>query len=119
MLLDDRKFKIAAPDQRLGRPEWSYEDRCGERYNILIPAKLRFTGQSAFTVEVVDLSMSGFGCEALTSMGAGVRCWLTLPGLGSLEAETVRNDGRILGCAFVNLLDERLLNGFQANYRAD
>ncbi len=92
------------------------EDRCAERHKVAIPARLRFSCASSFTVEVRDLSLAGFGCDALLTMHPGTRCWLTLPGLGALEAETVRNDDRGLGCAFSSLMSPAVVDRFVAKY---
>ncbi len=85
------------------------EDRSAPRIKLSIPATLRPSGDKGFQVNVIDLSLSGFACKALTSMHPGTRCWLTLPGLSALQAEIVRNDDNIVGCAFANLLSPAVL----------
>ena len=86
------------------------EDRCAPRIKIRIPAMLRQSGNTGFTVVVTDLSIAGFQCEALTGMPPGSRCWLALPGLSPIQAELVWNHGRAVGCAFSNILNEAVLD---------
>ncbi len=94
------------------------EDRCAPRHRLAIPAKLRFSCSNSFAVEVTDMSLAGFACDALLEIGSGTRCWLTLPGLGALEAEVVRTGTRGLGCSFVNLIGLPVLDRFIAKYPA-
>lgn len=98
--------------------EASEEDRCAPRHRLAIPAKLRFSCSNSFAIVVTDMSLAGFACDALLEIGSGTRCWLTLPGLGALEAEVVRTGQYGLGCAFVNLLSLPVLDSFIAKYPA-
>ena len=93
------------------------EDRCSPRHRLKIPAKLRFSCSNSFEVEVTDMSLAGFACDALLQVHPGTRCWLTLPGLAALEAEVVRHDNQGLGCAFVNLLNLAVLNQYAERYK--
>ncbi len=92
------------------------EDRSGPRQAVRIPATLRRSGDRPFNIRVKDISVSGFSCEAVSSMRAGALCWLNLPGLSGLQAEVVRNDGAIIGCAFANLLNQAVLDRILARY---
>jgi hypothetical protein len=65
------------------------EDRCAPRTRISIPASLRASGGKGFQTVVHDLSLSGFSAMSITRLHPGTICWLTLPGLGSLQAEVV------------------------------
>jgi len=93
-----------------------HENRCAPRYRLSIPAKMRFSCSSSFPVEVTDMSLAGFACDALTASPAGTLCWLTLPGLGALEAEVVRHDNDGIGCAFKNLLNLAVFNHYVRKY---
>jgi PilZ domain len=93
------------------------EDRCAPRVKIRIPALLRQSGNTGFAVVVTDLSTAGFQCEALTGMPAGARCWLALPGLSPIESQLVWNNGRNVGCAFVNLLNDSVLQSILNRFR--
>jgi hypothetical protein len=81
------------------------EDRCGARVPMRLPAKLRASGSPGFEVTVYDLSISGFCCDAVTGMRPAALCWVTLPGLSSLQAKVIWNDGSRVGCAFDMLLN--------------
>jgi len=93
------------------------EDRSAPRIILSLPAKLRASNSSGINVLIKDLSLSGFACEAVTSMPSGARCWLTIPGLSSMQAEVIWNDGRTVGCAFQNLLNEAVLDSLIARYK--
>lgn len=93
------------------------EDRCGDRIRLDIPAQLRPSGMHAFPTKVCDISISGFCCEAVTGMRPGERCWLTLPGLASQQAEIVWNNGHLVGCAFAQLLSPPVLSRLIARFR--
>jgi hypothetical protein len=88
----------------------SLEDRSAQRYKFEIAARLRPTGVTSFRVIVNNLSLSGFACEAVSGIPLGGRCWLSLPGLAPLQAEVIRNDGQVVGCAFTNLLSQIVLD---------
>ena len=88
----------------------SQEDRSAPRQKLRIDAGLRASGEHPFRVAVTDLSLSGFGCEAVSSLRPGAICWLTLPGMSGLQAEVVWNDGTQVGCAFSNLLARPVLD---------
>ncbi|GAA4643631.1 hypothetical protein GCM10023115_15910 [Pontixanthobacter gangjinensis] len=80
------------------------EDRCSPRTKLTIPAQLRASGGRAFQTVVQDLSISGFSASAISRMHPGQLCWITLPGLESLQAEVVWWDNSVVGCAFMELL---------------
>ena len=52
-------------------------------------------------------------------MHAGSLCWLTLPGLESLQAEVVWWQDNIVGCAFANLLSPIVHDNILARFRGD
>lgn len=80
------------------------EDRCAPRTQLKLPAQLRASGGRAFNTVVHDLSISGFSAAAINRMHEGQLCWLTLPGLESLQAQVVWWEGCLVGCAFNELL---------------
>ncbi len=80
------------------------EDRCSPRTKLTIPASLRASGGRGFQSVVHDLSISGFSAASINRMHEGQVCWLTLPGLESLQAQVVWWDNCIVGCAFTELL---------------
>ncbi len=103
------------------RPPFEYvyaaeEDRCAVRYPVAIPARLRFSCAQSFDVVLSDISLAGFNCDALMQADPGTRCWITMQGLGSLEAEVIRYDNRGLGCAFSILLNPAVLDRLLAEF---
>lgn len=80
------------------------EDRSAPRTRVSIPATLRVSGGRGFQTVVHDLSMSGFSAAAISRIHPGSICWLTLPGIESLQAEVVWWDNSLTGCAFEKLL---------------
>lgn len=94
------------------------EDRCSPRTKLTIPGQLRASGGRAFQTVVHDLSISGFSAAAINRMHQGQLCWLTLPGLESLQAEVVWWDNCIVGCAFQELLSPIVHDNILARYTA-
>lgn len=92
------------------------EDRCSPRTKLSIPAQLRASGGRPFRTVVHDLSISGFSAAAINRMHLGQLCWLTLPGLESLQAEVVWWDNCIAGCAFAELLSPIVHDNILARY---
>ena len=88
----------------------SQEDRCGARVPMRLPARLRASGSPGFEVTIYDLSISGFSCDAVTGMRPSALCWVTLPGLSSLQAKVIWNDSSRVGCAFECLLNQAVLD---------
>lgn len=93
------------------------EDRCAPRAKLAIPATLRGSGGRGFQTVVNDLSISGFCASAVNRIHPSTVCWLTLPGLESLQSEVIWWDNSLIGCAFDNLLSpivhDNLLARFQ------
>lgn len=106
------------------RPPFHYvyaaeEDRCAVRYPVAIPSRLRFSCSQSFDVILSDISLAGFNCDALMQVEPGTRCWITMQGLGSLEAEVIRHDNRGLGCAFSVLLNPAVLDRLIAEFSTE
>ena len=94
------------------------EDRCAPRTKLTIPAQLRASGGRAFQTVVHDLSISGFSTAALNRMHEGQLCWLTLPGLESLQAQVVWWENCLVGCAFSELLSPIVHDSIIARFGA-
>ena len=92
------------------------EDRCAPRTKLTIPAQLRASGGRPFRTVVHDLSISGFSAAAINRMHLGQLCWLTLPGLESLQAEVVWWDNCIDRCALAELLSPNVHDNILARY---
>jgi len=95
------------------------EDRSAQRQRINIPATLRPSGGQSFKTVVLDLSLGGFCANAVQRIPTGNRCWLTLPGMESLQADVVWWDAGRVGCAFANLLSPMAHDNVLARYRGD
>ena len=95
------------------------EDRSAPRTKITIPAQFRASGGRGFQTVVHDLSLSGFSATAINRMHPGTVCWLTLPGLESLQAEVIWWEGNLVGCAFASLLSPIVHDNILARYRGD
>jgi hypothetical protein len=92
------------------------EDRSGPRTKLMIPCQLRASGGRAFQSVVNDLSISGFSAGAINRMHAGQMCWITLPGLESLQAEVIWWDNSQVGCAFSELLSPIVHDNIVSRY---
>lgn len=93
------------------------EDRSGPRTRLRIPGQLRASGGRAFQTVVNDLSISGFSASAINRMHPGQICWITLPGLKSLQAEVIWWDSSQVGCAFAELLNPIIHDSIVAKYQ--
>ncbi len=80
------------------------EDRSAPRTRIAIPAQLRASGGRSFHTVVQDLSLSGFCANSVSRLHPGTVCWLTLPGLGSLQGQVIWWENSLTGCAFDQML---------------
>ena len=92
------------------------EDRSAPRAKLAIPGQLRSSGGRAFQTVVHDLSVSGFSAAALNRMHEGQLCWLTMPGLESLQAQVVWWENCMVGCAFSELLSPIVHDNILARY---
>ncbi|VWX61331.1 PilZ domain-containing protein [Sphingorhabdus sp. 109] len=88
-------------------------------YQVAIKARMRFSCSRSFPVEITSISLAGFTSDALQPAHPGTLCWLTLPGLGALEAEVVRSSNQGISCAFKNVLNPAVLNHYMTKYQAD
>jgi hypothetical protein len=86
------------------------EARRTERYDLTFQANLREPGATRFTIQVKDLSVTGFRCETSFNLKPGKMVWLTIPGLGPLEAEVMWKDGFRFGCSFAAPLHTAVLD---------
>jgi PilZ domain len=95
------------------------EDRSSPRTKLSIPALLRPSGSKGFQTVVHDLSLSGFSAVAVNRMHLGTLCWLTLPGLGSQQAEVIWWDSGLVGCAFHQLLSPIVYDNLLARWAGE
>ena len=95
------------------------EDRCAPRTKISIPASLRASGTKGFQTVVHDLSLSGFSAMAVNRLHPGTICWLSLPGLESMQAKVVWWENSLVGCAFETLLSPIILDNIITRWQPD
>ncbi len=86
------------------------EDRCAPRTKIAIPSQMRVSGSPAFKTVVHDLSIAGFSASSIGRLQPDQICWLTLPGLQSIQARVVWWDRSIAGGAFDAMIDQSVLD---------
>jgi PilZ domain len=86
------------------------EARRTARYDLVFQASLREAGSSRFKIAVCDLSVTGFRCETSFNLKVGKTVWLTIPGLGPLEAVVKWKDRLQFGCSFAAPLHPAVLD---------
>ncbi len=80
------------------------EARRAERLDVIIKASLREHSTTKFEVKVIDLSTTGFRCETSFTLHPDTRVWLTIPGLGALEAIVAWRERYLYGFMFAQPL---------------
>ena len=83
--------------------------RRAERAEVTVGAGLRQRGASGVTIQLLDLSVSGFRAATHLELEPGIDVWLRLPGLESLHARVVWQRGHLLGGEFVRPLHPAVL----------
>jgi hypothetical protein len=89
--------------------EPDHDGRRAERTEVVLGAGLRQRGAHAITIQVMDLSVSGFRAATHLELMPGSDVWLKLPGLESLHARVVWMQGHLMGCEFVRPLHPAVL----------
>ncbi len=90
------------PHQFLAAQE--QEARRAARKPVSIRAQLRPPGSDRLTVDVTDLSETGFQVETVYRFKVGSTVWLAIPSLAALEAVVAWNRDRHYGCRFLRPL---------------
>jgi PilZ domain len=85
------------------------DGRRAARRDVVLGAGLRQRGAHAVTVQIVDLSTTGFRAATHLEMLPGADVWLKLPGLESLHARVVWMRGHLMGCEFIRPLHPAVL----------
>lgn len=86
-----------------------FDGRRAERQDVVLGAGLRQRGAHAVTIQVVDLSITGFRAATHLQLMEGSDVWLKLPGLESLHGRVVWMRGHLMGCEFVRPLHPAVL----------
>ena len=85
------------------------DGRKAERADVSVGAALRQRGASAVTVQILDLSITGFRATTHLELMPGTDIWLKLPGLESLHSRVVWMRGHLLGSEFMRPLHPAVL----------
>jgi hypothetical protein len=65
---------------------------------------MRPAGASRIQTVIRNLSLSGFSATAINRIPVRTTCWLTLPGLDTLQSHVVWWEQGLVGCGFERLL---------------
>lgn len=95
------------------------EDRCAPRSRIAMPANFRPSGGRSYATTVHDLSLGGYCCSSMNRLAPGTICWITLPGLESLQSEVVWWDNNLIGCAFTKLLSPIIYDNILSRWQPE
>jgi hypothetical protein len=90
-------------------PAQTSKPRTAERVEVSFGAALRQRGASGVSVQVADLSVSGFRVASHLELQPGTDVWLRLPGLEPCHARAVWSRGHHIGCEFVRPLHPAVL----------
>jgi len=94
------------------------DNRYSTRLDVKLNAALREMGSaSKFTIDIIDLSLTGFRCETAFRLQEGQAVSVTIPGLAALEARVAWVDGFRYGCAFENALHVAVFDHLVARFR--
>ena len=85
------------------------KDRKSERVPLELDAGLRQRGGSGVSIQIVDLSVSGFRASTHLNLQPGADVWLRLPGLEPCQAKVAWAKGQYVGCAFERPLHPAVL----------
>ena len=83
--------------------------RKAERMPLQAIASLRRSGYNKVSVNLLDLSTSGFKIETFGGITVGAPVWVTLPGLAAIEAKVVWSRWDQVGCEFATPLHPAIL----------
>ena len=86
------------------------DQRIAPRREVCLGAGLRQRGNHRVTVNLLDLSTSGFRIESYLDLRVGSEVWLTLPGLASTRACVAWVGNIYTGCRFLDPLHPAVLD---------
>jgi hypothetical protein len=85
------------------------DGRRAERKEVLLGAGLRQRGAHSVTVQVIDLSVTGFRAATHLQLFEGQDIWVKLPGLESIHSRVVWMKGHMIGAEFARPLHPAVL----------
>jgi hypothetical protein len=86
-----------------------FDGRVAARKEVILGAGLRQRGAHAITVQVVDLSVTGFRAATHLELEPGSDVWVKMPGIESLHSQVKWVRGHWIGCQFVRPLHPAVL----------
>ena len=92
------------------------ERRQSDRIVIAMPATLRVSGGRRVTVDLRDISVTGFSCEYASSLSVGERLWLKFADYEALEVEVTRREGFYYGFCFTRPLHQAMIDHVVKRY---
>ena len=99
----EAEISTAAPVPAPAKP------RLAERVEVSFGAALRQRGASGVSVQIADLSTTGFRVATHLELEPGTDVWLRLPGLEPCHARAVWSRGHYVGCEFLRPLHPAVL----------
>lgn len=95
------------------------DNRYATRVNLRFTAVLREVGSAfKFSVDIIDLSSTGFRCETASRVEVGQHVSVTIPGLSPLEGVVAWVDGPRFGCKFERPLYAAVFDHIAARFKA-
>ncbi len=76
------------------------DGRRAERLTVNMQATLRESGSVKYTIDLLDLSVTGFRFKTSYNLHIGTQVWLNLPKLEGRRSTVMWRDGYIYGCAY-------------------
>lgn len=86
------------------------KQRLAERRHVQIGVKVRRPGETWFTSDIADLSISGFRLQSFMKLNVGSELWIMLPGFEGRRARVLWTRGHEAGCTFERPLHEAILD---------
>lgn len=84
------EFEPASPEAR----------RVAKRAPVSLDSRISKGGLARALCKVVDVSTHGAQLQTFSALKRGMRIWLTLPKLGTVEANVTWADDFVAGCRF-------------------
>lgn len=92
------------------------DKRAAERRGVGIRAQLREMGGGRLSVDVQDLSTTGFRVDSIYRIGVGMTVFLTIPSISPLEAVIVWTHKTGYGCRFAHPLHPAVFDMISSRY---
>lgn len=90
--------------------EYERKGRAAERRHVQISVKVRRPGETWFTSQITDVSVTGFRLQSFMKLTVGGDLWVMLPGFEGRRARVLWTRGPDSGCAFERSLHPAILD---------